>query len=146
MHKWRPAPSILVKVIGICIDRERLLAMDVYNDRGEVKGVRPLGGHVEFGETREAALRREFHEELDTEIDIGEEWFAFENLYSHHRRRGHEFLFAAEVRLHEISLLEREIIVFSEDSGTENVARWYDLQALHAGSVALFPPALLELL
>ena len=65
---WRPQQNIQTKVIAICINRRRLLAAEVYNDAGEIKGVRPLGGHVEFGETREQALVREFREELGTEI------------------------------------------------------------------------------
>jgi len=74
---WRPAQNIPVKVIGLALHKGRLLAAEIYNDDGEVKGIRPLGGHIEFGETREVALRREFQEELGTEIEITGAWRMF---------------------------------------------------------------------
>lgn len=146
MTKWRPLGDIQVKVIGICIDQNRLLAMDVHSDRGKVKGVRPLGGHIEFGETRETALRREFQEELGTAVDIGDDWFTFENIYMHHGKMGHEFVFAVETLLLDTDLLKKEIIAFSEDSGTQNTARWHDLDSLRSGKVELFPSRLIEIL
>ena len=74
MSKWRPAQLIQTKVIGICVNKGALLAMEVYDDKGKVKGVRPLGGLIEFGETRETAIAREFMEELNTEITLSGKW------------------------------------------------------------------------
>ncbi len=39
------------------------------------------GGHVEFGETLEEALRREIKEEFGMDIKIGEVFYAFNYLY-----------------------------------------------------------------
>ena len=47
----------------------RLLAVEVLDDAGRVKGVRPLGGTVEFGEKAELAVVREFQEELGITVD-----------------------------------------------------------------------------
>jgi len=134
---------VLVKVIGICIRDSRLLAMEVYNDRGKVKGVRPLGGVVEFGEDRDAALVREFREELGTEIQTAGAWRSFENIYNHHGEIGHEYIFAIAVSLLDRSLYQQEQIVFSEDSASENIARWYSLDALKSGEIELYPDGLL---
>ncbi len=83
MKKWRPAQEVQAKVIGVCVNEGALLAMEVLADDGSVKGVRPLGGLIEFGETREAAIKREFMEELNTDIVCSGRWRAFENLYVH---------------------------------------------------------------
>lgn len=137
--KWRPAQHIQTKVIGICINKGRFLAMEIYNDKGEVKGVRPLGGVIEFGESRKTALRREFREELKTEIELSGSWRAFENLYIHEGRRGHEYVFAVGIKLLERSLYAHEVLVFSEDSGTNCKARWFSTEDLKRDAPTLFP-------
>ncbi|PDV86278.1 DNA mismatch repair protein MutT [Rhizobium sp. H4] len=62
MTVWRPPQQIRVKVIGLAWRQDRLLAAEVEDDGGRIKGIRPLGGSIEFGETREQALQREFRE------------------------------------------------------------------------------------
>lgn len=144
--KWRPIKQIQVKVIGICINRRQLLAAEVYNDAGEVKGVRPIGGHIEFGETREQALEREFKEELGTEIVMAGNWQTFENIYRHHDVLGHEYIHCISIALVDRSLYSQSLIVFSEDSGEETRARWYDVKDLRSGKIELYPDGLVETL
>ncbi|MFK7860344.1 MAG: NUDIX hydrolase [Granulosicoccus sp.] len=146
MSKWRPVQAIQVKVIGLCVHQGSLLAGEVVNDDGSVKGVRPLGGLIEFGETRGTAIEREFREELDTDIICYGKWLVFENLYIHGGKRGHEIVFAIEVELVDRTLYDRELIVFSEDSGADCTARWYPIDELKSGSVELYPDGLLEAL
>lgn len=146
MTKWRPAQSVQAKVIGICVNKGALLAMEVYADDGSIKGVRPLGGLIEFGETREQALQREFIEELDTKIELFGRWRTFENLYEHAGMRGHELIFAIGISLADKSLYRKDAIVFSEDSGTSNTARWFPIENIKSGSISLFPTGLLEAL
>lgn len=142
--KWRPAKAVLVKVVGICIQNTKMLAMEVYNDNGKVKGVRPLGAVIEFGETREAALEREFREELGTEIVTAGAWRSFENIYQHHGEIGHEYIYAIGVSLVDKQLYDQERIVFSEDSGAEVFARWYSVDDLKSGTIDLYPTGLAE--
>ena len=139
---WRPAESVLVKVIGIAVYRGRLLAAEILDDKGRLKGVRPLGGRIERGESREDALHREFEEELGCAISLHGAWRVYENIYMHHGKVGHEYLFARNIQLLDTKLYEQEHIVFSEDSGMEVSAHWYDLKQLEQGSPELFPPAL----
>ena len=145
-NKWRPAQTVQAKVIGICVNKGALLAMEVYDDHGNVKGVRPLGGLIEFGETREVALAREFTEELSTDIELVGRWRTFENLYIHGGKRGHELIFAIGIRLQLDSLYHQETIVFSEDSGMTSTARWFPIESLKNGEIELFPTGLLEAL
>jgi hypothetical protein len=51
MNIWRPSQNIRVIAIGLNWRGDRLLAVEVLNDEAKLKGVRPLGGGVEFGET-----------------------------------------------------------------------------------------------
>jgi len=128
MTIWRPSQEILVKVIGVVMYRGSLLAAEIYNDQREVKGIRPLGGRVEFGETREGA------------------WRMFENIYDHEGERGHEYLLCANVGLVNHDLYQQELLVFSEDSGDEVAARWFTVKDCKDGTVSLFPDGLVDFL
>lgn len=145
MAIWRPANVVQVKVLGLAWRGERLLAAEVEADDGRVTGVRPLGGAVEFGETREEALRREFREELDVGIRIVGPWHAFENIYQHEGRTGHEFIFVADIELDQTALYEMEIIRFDE-GGVSSRARWFGPAEMEMERIELYPTGLQALL
>ncbi|MCP1547441.1 MULTISPECIES: NUDIX hydrolase [Methylorubrum] len=141
MTSWRPPQAIRVKVIGLAWRGDALLAVEVLDDRGRIKGLRPPGGSVAFGETREQALDREFREELGCGVAITSPWTVFENIYRHEGALGHEIVFSADIRLHDAALYDRDVIRFSEDDGTACTARWCRPDALPDGA-ALFPDGL----
>jgi 8-oxo-dGTP pyrophosphatase MutT (NUDIX family) len=136
---------VTVKVVGLAWRGDDLLLAEVEDSTGRVKGLRPLGGHIEFGETREDALKREFTEELGCDVALAGPWHAFENIYRHEGATGHEFIFAANVRLGDEALYARERITFHEDQGLPCAALWQDPLKLPAG-VELYPTGLRELL
>ena len=142
MNRWRPHPAIRVKVLGLVLRGDALLAAEVTSDDGTVKGVRPLGGTVEFGETREAALHREFHEELSTDIRITGDWLALENIYDHEGQRGHEYLFVARAALGDQSLYETEKMTVID--GIEVSVRWFSRNDLKQRGWALYPQGLAD--
>jgi 8-oxo-dGTP pyrophosphatase MutT (NUDIX family) len=132
---------VAVKVVGLAWRGRQLLVAEIEDSRGRVKGVRPLGGSVEFGETREAALAREFAEELRCEIAVMGPWHAFENIYRHEGNTGHEFIFAANIRLGDEALYRRDRFDFLEHEGPRCRAAWLDPLDLAPG-VELYPHAL----
>jgi ADP-ribose pyrophosphatase YjhB (NUDIX family) len=142
MTNWRPPQFIKVKAIGLPIRDGRFLAAEVFMDDGSVKGIRPLGGSIDFGETREEALAREFSEELGTHIKIIGPWTTFENIYRHEGSLGHEIVFAAEIALDDVALYDREEIVFSEDDGTLCHAKWFNLATAATSGFEVFPTGL----
>lgn len=143
MTVWRPAPAIRVKAIGLAWHDGRLLAAEVRDDGGRLKGVRPLGGTVEFAERWWAAIVREFAEELALDVEVVGAPMVLENIYQHEGAAGHEIVFAADVRLPPGTIQRREAIAFAEDDGSSCVARWFDVEALDsAASPALFPEGL----
>ena len=151
MVAWRPSSHIRVKVIGLVWNSGRLLAAEVTTDAGTVKGVRPLGGSIEFGETRETALRREFMEELGVEIEIVGPWHGLENIYEHEGQTGHEIVFAADVVLKDASLYQQERISFTEDNldadqHAWHEAGWFDPATLSESGIELYPTSLAEVL
>lgn len=141
MQTWRPPQKIHAKVLGLAWHQDRLLAAEVTRDDGTVKGIRPPGGTIEFGETREEALAREFQEEFGCGIAIEGSWTTFENLFWHEDAQGHEFIFAANIRLLDESLYRRSQITLVEHDRSVWTARWFMPQALPEG-VEIYPSGL----
>jgi 8-oxo-dGTP pyrophosphatase MutT (NUDIX family) len=147
MTTWRPHPHIRVVAIGLHWRAERLLAAEVRYDAGRIKGVRPLGGEIEFGESWRAALTREFSEELGIDISIKGEPMMMENIFIHEGATGHEVMFIAEVMFPDGAFSSQDRIDFREDNGEEIVARWFDLADLDVeGGPSLYPTGLKGLL
>jgi 8-oxo-dGTP pyrophosphatase MutT (NUDIX family) len=147
MTTWRPHPHIRVVAIGLHWRDGRLLAAEVRDDAGRIKGVRPLGGEIEFGESWRAALVREFDEELGIEITITSEPLTMENIFVHEGATGHEVMFIAEVAFPQGAFSGQDHINFREDNGEKIVARWFDLADVDAdGSPSLYPAGLKDLL
>ena len=130
MTNWRPAPRIRLKSLGLHWRDDRLLAAEVLDDAGRVKGVRPLGGTVEFGETAEAALIREFHEELGITVKpLGPPVF-MENIYTHEGSLGHEIVAIFNITFPADAFANEGRIDFQEDDGTRCFAEWFALDTL----------------
>ncbi|WP_282029631.1 NUDIX hydrolase [Paracoccus marcusii] len=143
MTVWRPAPQIRLKALGLHWRGNRLLAAEVLDDAGRVKGVRPLGGSVEFGETTEAAVIREFQEELGITVEtIGPPLF-LENIFTHEGSVGHEILAIYDVTFPTDALANETRIEFKEDNGTTCFAEWFALDTLDLpGRPQLYPEGL----
>ena len=147
MTTWRPHPHIRVVAIGLHWRDGRLLAAEVRDDTGRIKGVRPLGGEIEFGESWQAALIREFDEELGIDVSITSEPLVMENIFVHEGATGHEVMFIVEVAFPDGAFAGQDRIDFREDNGEEIVARWFDLSELDAeGGPSLYPTGLMSLL
>lgn len=142
MTVWRPQPSIQVKALGLVWRRGQLLASEICEDDGRIKGVRPLGGRLEFGETWHAALIREFREELDVTVKVVGAPFILENIYEHHGALGHEIVFLADVLFPEGAYQDAESITYQEDTGETCRARWFDVDMLEGSGLALYPSGL----
>ncbi len=141
MTAWRPAPTIRVKALGLIWRNGLLLASEITRDDGSLKGVRPLGGGVEFGEPWRDALVREFREELGLTVTLTGDPIVLENIYTHHGVTGHEIIFVTDVLAPDHSL-QQDRITYVEDNGTRCHATWYDIDTLDQGGLALYPNGL----
>jgi ADP-ribose pyrophosphatase YjhB (NUDIX family) len=135
--------SIRPIALGLIRRREQIL---VFEGRDDVKGetyYRPLGGGVEFGERSEDALVREFREELDAEIKVGERLGVLENVFAWRGNPGHEIAFIYGAEFVDSGLYAKDEMKILDDPAT---ARWVDLRDFRDGSKILYPNGLIELL
>lgn len=142
MTLWRPPSQIRVVALGLHWREDALLVAEVPDDDGSLKGLRPLGGGVDFGETWAQALRREFREELAVGIEITSPPLVMENLFEHRGAPGHEIVFTADVRFEDGAFAGVVEIAFEEHDGTPCRARWVPLGALDGAGPPLFPAGL----
>lgn len=141
-HVWRPKPHVRAIAIGLVRRADAILVMAVYEDDGSLKGWRPVGGGIEFGEPAASALEREIAEELGCAATVGAQLAVIENIYSHQGTTGHEIVFVFEAALADPAAYERASFTF-EDAGITNRVEWVCLDAFARGEEALLPPGLL---
>jgi len=142
MNIWRPQQHIQVKALGLVWRDGLLLASEIYLDDGTVKGVRPLGGRLEFGETWRDELVREFKEELGDVVEGTGKPLVLENIYTQKGVVGHEVALVSEVVLPSEAYEGLGPIEYVEDNGEKCVAGWYDVEQLDCGDLELYPNGL----
>jgi ADP-ribose pyrophosphatase YjhB (NUDIX family) len=143
--QWRPRPSIRPIALGVIWRGDELLLMAVRSDDGSLKGWRPLGGGIEFGERAGDALQRELLEELGELVEEPRFLATLENIYDHHGVTGHEIVFMFATAFLDAAAYYKSQVGFS-DGGVHNDVAWVSYSNLAAGRVALYPAGLLELL
>ncbi len=93
MNDWTPPQRIRPIAIALIEHGNHWLMMEVRDRNNTVKGYRPVGGGLEFGETAVDALHREFREEVGwvpTDLELLK---VVENHFRHNDVAGHEIVF-----------------------------------------------------
>lgn len=143
---WRPRPAVRAIAIAIFRREDHILAGPVYDDDGQIKGWRPLGGGIEFGERAADTLVRELHEETGQKICNIHQIGVLENLFDHHGQTGHEIVLVFEARFAQAAIYTADQLSYKEQGGVEMHAKWVSLSKARAGRVALYPDGLAALL
>jgi 8-oxo-dGTP pyrophosphatase MutT (NUDIX family) len=137
-----------IRPIAICVfcHNDRILVFEGHDQIKNETFYRPLGGGIEFGESGEAAVRREIMEELHSEIDDLRHLGFLENIFVHNGSMGHEIIMVYDGLLSESGLYNRAVIDVVEANGEKVRAMWKGLDEFGEGKSILYPTGLLEML
>ncbi|MEK7170409.1 MAG: NUDIX domain-containing protein [Patescibacteria group bacterium] len=130
--------SIVVK--AMCIFRRgdgKLLFSRGYDEVKKEAFLRPLGGHVEFCEKGEDAIRRELREEVGSEIRNLKLLQVLENIFTYHGKSAHEIIFMYEGELENPPTKDR--FTFT-DGGKTIEAGWFSKADVEKEGIPIFPP------
>lgn len=101
--------------------------------------LRPLGGHVEFGETGVETIRREMQEEVGCDALDVKFVSVVENIFTYNGKQRHEIILMYEGKLANESLYRKNTFTFLEGE-RETEAGWFSKTDVEKEGVPLFPP------
>lgn len=111
-------PSIRNLAVGLPVREAHVLVLDGTDLVKDEAFHRAIGGGIEFGETAEDALRREFGEELGISLETVQLLGVVENIFEYEGRAGHEIVHVFSVESKELDTipLDAELHVLDEGS------------------------------
>lgn len=134
---------VRVIAVGLLVRDGWVLAEEYAGHGGGGRFLRAPGGGVEFGETAEQAVHREFAEELGVTLERARLLGITENIFERAGKRGHEIVYSYEIRsaeLEAIPLAERRPV---QDAGT--TVGWYRIDTLGPQTLPMYPVGILDL-
>lgn len=123
-------------VLGIAKRNNKILVSEGYDEvTGEVF-YRSIGGGIEFLETSKDALKREFKEELNVDVNVGEFLGISENIFVYNGKNAHELILFYIVEIKDSDYKEEYHII---DTNCETNARWIDIDKFVNGDIKIYP-------
>lgn len=130
-------------VLGVAIKDGKLLVSEAYDSVKNNYFYRCLGGGIEFQETSIDALKREFKEEINIDIEVGELLGVAENIFTYNGKKGHEIVFLYKINIPENIYQEKYV---QDEDGEIGEAVWVDIKDFKNGSKILYPEEIFKYL
>ncbi|OKH38295.1 NUDIX hydrolase [[Phormidium ambiguum] IAM M-71] len=138
----------VIRVLALGIIRDRsdriFLGQGFDSEKGE-NFYRAMGGGIEFGETSEAALKREFSEEIQAELTNIKYLGCQESIFTFKGKQGHEILFIYECDFVDPKFYHLSSINFHEKNRPKT-ALWVEIEKFRSGKLKLVPEGFLNYL
>ena len=143
-----PGARDRIRVVAGAIVRAdgRLLVERGRDEAGGVDFYRVIGGGVEFGESAEDAVVREWREEYGLTLSVDAQAGVLENRFTYEGQPGHEIVFVFAGSVAESWVTERDAFTSTDEQGALHEAVWVPVAELRGGAVPLYPLGVLDLL
>lgn len=138
--------KIRVLALGLIRDGERIFVYEGYESVKQETYYRALGGGVDFGETSQAALQREFQEEIQAELTNIKYLGSIENIFTFNGQQGHEIIQTYKCDFVDSKFYELQSLIFSESKNHQHKALWVDIAEFKSGKLRLVPEEFLTYL
>ncbi|CCH68020.1 MutT/nudix family protein [Richelia intracellularis HH01] len=137
--------QIRLIALGLIRNGEYIFVSQGYDYAKGAYFYRALGGGVEFGENSLVALKREFQEEIQAELNHIEYLGCLENIFTYNGQPCHEVIQLYKCGFTDPKLYQLERLVFKEGKH-EKVALWINIKHFQSGSLKLVPEEFLDYL
>ncbi len=123
-------------VLGIIKKENKILVSEGYDKIKNETFYRSLGGGIEFLENSKDALKREFKEELNINIEVGKFLGISENIFTYNGKNAHELILFYEINIKEEDYKEKYHII---DDDSETDAIWVDINKFKNKELKIYP-------
>lgn len=123
-------------VLGIAVRNNKLLVAEGYDKVKKNTFYRCLGGGIEFLEKSDEALKREFMEEINSEINVKDFLGISENIFTYNGKQAHEIVFYYSIDIKDEDYKEEYKIL---DSTNSTKVTWIDVEDFKQGKATLYP-------
>lgn len=137
----------VIRPVAVCIirDKDRLLVTVSRDSVKKETFCRLIGGGIEFGETGEQALKREFQEELGQDLENVKYLTSMENIFTYEGQPGHEIDLLFEADLVNKDLYQKDNIQIL-DNNEGGAATWQKISDFKDKKLVLYPTISLQYL
>ena len=130
-------------VLGIVKKENKILVSEGYDKVKDEVFYRSIGGGIEFLENSKEALKREFKEELNIDINIGSFLGINENIFNYNGKNAHELILFYNVEIKDKDYKEKYHII---DDNCETDAMWIDIDKFKNRELKIYPEQMFEYL
>lgn len=133
MNKFKEIRPI---VLGMVKRNDKILVGKGYDKVKSEVFYRSIGGGIEFLEDSKEALKREFKEELNIDITVGEFLGISENIFMYNGKNAHELILFYNVDIKESDYKESYHII---DDNCQTDAMWIDIDRFKSKELKIYP-------
>ena len=130
-------------VLGVVRKDNKLLVSKGYDKSKNQEFYRCLGGGIEFLEKSKDALKREFKEEINIEIELGDFLGISENIFNYKGKDAHELILFYEAYINDEDYQQEYDLV---DDDSESEAIWVDIDKFKNKELVLYPEQIFKYL
>lgn len=123
-------------VLGLVKKDNKVLVSKGYDKIKDETFYRSIGGGIEFLENSKDALKREFKEELNIEISVGNFLGISENIFTYNGKNAHELILFYDVEIKDEDYREKYHII---DDKCETDAIWIDIEKFKNRELKIYP-------